>query len=42
LQDPGNVDAQNALDKVKIQFAPLEHGQMYIDQIDTAWRVFRS
>ena len=40
LQDPQDAAAQAALDEVKSQFAPLEHGQMYIDQIDTAWRVF--
>lgn len=40
LHDPQNAKAQSELSEIKSQLEPLENGQMYIDQIDTAWRVY--
>lgn len=40
LQNAQDTKALDALNRVKLQIVPLEHGQMYIDQIDTAWRIF--
>lgn len=40
LQDPQAMKTEKALSGVKDQLLQIEHGQMYVDQIDTAWRVF--
>jgi hypothetical protein len=40
LQDPQALKTKKALSGVKDQLLQIEHGQMYVDQIDTAWRVF--
>ena len=42
LRDPHDPHFETRLDAIKSQFRSLEHGRMYIDQIDTAWRVFHS
>jgi hypothetical protein len=42
LQDPHDPRLADRMDSFKNQFLSLEHGPMYIDQIDTAWRVFQS
>ena len=34
--------AQNQLEQVKHSLAGLEHGQDFVDQIETAWRVLIS
>jgi len=40
LQEPAGLNTQVSLAEVKERLLHVEHGQMYTDQIDTAWRVF--
>lgn len=40
LQDSQALKTEKAMIIIKDQLLQIEHGQMYIDQIDTAWRVF--
>ena len=40
LQEPQAIRSQEAMDALKDKLTQLEHGQMYISQLDTAWRVF--
>lgn len=40
LQNPQDLNAEQTLENIKDQLLQLEHGQMYIDQIDTARRTF--
>ena len=42
LENPEDTQVQIALDEVKSEFQPLEHGQMYIEQIETAYRVYKA
>lgn len=40
LESPGNTEPQNQLRQVKDRLAQLEHGEQFVDQIETAWSVF--
>jgi hypothetical protein len=40
LQDPHSLRTKQAMANMKDQLLQIEHGQMYVDQIDTAWTVF--
>lgn len=40
LEDPENAALQQALAQMKRQMAHVEHGQMFIGQLGTAWQVF--
>jgi hypothetical protein len=40
LVDPENASLQQAQAEVRRQLAQVEHGQMFVDQLETAWQVF--
>ena len=40
LEDPENASLQQALAQVKRQLERVEHGQMFVGQLETAWQVF--
>ena len=40
LQDSENASLQQAMAQVKRQLAQVEHGRMFVDQLETAWQVF--
>ena len=40
LEDRENGSLQQALAQVKRQLAQVDHGQVFVDQVETAWQVF--